>query len=123
MRKNNFAVSLISLIILSGFASAQFYGGFSLGNILSSVDPSTIVLALLFVIFFLMIKFALGKVFKENESISNGISLAASLLIIWGINQSGFNYSGAFGNILFFLSSPNKIKQLIRDIIPTNTKV
>ncbi|MBI4116639.1 hypothetical protein HY449_02760 [Candidatus Pacearchaeota archaeon] len=103
MRRNNFAMSLISLIFFSGFASAQFYGGFSLGNFLSSVDPSTIVLGLFFVIFFLMIRFALGRVFKGNEAVSNGISLAVSLLIIWGINQSGFNYYSAFGNIFFFL--------------------
>lgn len=103
MQKKNLVISLISSIILSGFASAQFYGGFSLGNFLSSIDPSTIVLGLLFVIFFLMIRFALGRVFKENEAISNGISLAVSLLIIWGINQSGFNYYSVFGNVFFFL--------------------
>jgi hypothetical protein len=81
--------------------SAQFYGTFSIQNLLSSIDSSTIVLGAIFIISFAMINFALEKTFKENKSVPRIISFAISLLIVWGLNSSGINYSGAF----FFLPS------------------
>lgn len=96
-----FGISFLLSLLFLNFASAQYYGSF--GNILNSVDESTIVLGLIFVIAFAVINFSLEKFFKGNKGVSGVVSMAVSLLIVYGINRSGFDYSGLFNNIVFFL--------------------
>ena len=100
MKRVLFLASLLSLFLIN-FASAQYYG--SLGNILNSVDESTIVLGLAFVIIFAMVNFAMSKFFRENKGVAGAISIAVSLLAIWGLNRSGFGYTNLFYNFFFFL--------------------
>ena len=104
MKRKLLGVLLISLFLMN-FASAQIYGSFSLGSILNGVDDSTIVLGMLFVIFFVLINFSLTKFFKGNKSVAGTIAFAVSLLIVWGINSSGFGYTNIFYNIFFFVPS------------------
>lgn len=68
-----------------GFISAQ---SFSLSDVLSTFDPSTVVLSILFMIFFAVLYFSTSKMFKGNKAVSVVISLGISLLIIYGINSS-----------------------------------
>ena len=96
-----FGMILLSFLIMSNFASAQYYNSF--GNILNSVDESTIVLGLIFVIAFVLINYSLSNFFKGNKNVSGTISFAVSLLIVYGINRSGFNYNGLFNGFFFFL--------------------
>ena len=96
-----FGAILFMSLLTAGLASAQYYGSF--GNILNSVDESTIVLGLIFLIAFVLINFSLLKFFKGNKGVSGVISMAVSLLIVYGINRSGFNYNGLFNNFFFFL--------------------
>lgn len=96
-------LGLFLTIVSINFASAQFYGSFSLGNFLNSIDPSTMILGVIFVVSFALLQFALSKYFKEQKTIATVISFALSMLIIWGINQSGFDYGGYFYNFFFFL--------------------
>ena len=96
-----FGIILLSFLIMSNFASAQYSNSF--GNILNSIDESTIVLGLAFVIAFVLINYSLSKFFKGNKSISGTLSIAISLLIIYGINRSGFNYNELFNSFFFFL--------------------
>ena len=107
MQKSRFVfvgILFLSLFLMS-FASAQFYGNFSLGSLLNGVDDSTIVLGLMFVIFFVLINFSLDKFFKGNKSVSGAIAFSVSLLIIWGINRSGISYTNIFYNLFFFIPS------------------
>jgi len=92
------------LVFLAQVVSAQFfsgYGGFSITNFFSSIDPATMTLGLSFFIFFALIFYALSKIFKDpygqpNKGIAGTIAFAVSLLIIYGIYRSGFNLEDLF---------------------------
>ena len=88
-----------------GFVSAQYYGRFSIGDILNQADPSTMVLGLIFVISVVVVRTALSRAgpFKDNNAAASVISLALSLLFIWSINRSGWNYYYFFNGVLFFI--------------------
>ena len=45
-----FAFTSIFLVAMINFVSAQFYGGFSLSDILSSIDSSTMILGIVFIV-------------------------------------------------------------------------
>src|SRR5271157_3280683 len=86
MNKKGLILSGISMFLFSiGFISAQ---SFSLSDVLSTFDPSTVVLSILFMIFFAVLYFSTSKMFKGNKAVSVIISLGISLLIIYGINSS-----------------------------------
>jgi len=97
------------LILLAQVVSAQFFGGygrFSLGDFFNSVDSSTIILTLLFLIFFALIFYALSKIFKgpygqPNKGIAGVIAFAVSSLIIYGLYRTGFDISGLFYDLGF----------------------
>lgn len=93
---------LFSLMFV-GLASAQFFGAPSLGNLLNSVDDSTIVLGAIFVIVFVAVNFSLQKFFRGNKPVAGAIAFAVALLIIWGTNKSGFGYTNLFYGVFFFL--------------------
>lgn len=90
-------------MMLINFASAQFYGRFSLSDFLNSVDESWIVLGMIFLIVYALVSYGLGNFFKGNKAVSGSIAFAIALLVIWGVNRSGFNYNGLFYNFFFFL--------------------
>ena len=60
---------------------------------LYSVDASTMILGLLFVIFYVLINFSLSKVFKKEKASSTIISLCVALLAIYGINTLNWDLS------------------------------
>ena len=95
-------ILFLSLIFIN-FASAQFYGRFSLGDFLNSVDESLIVLGMIFLIVYAVISYSLNNVFRGNKVVSGTIAFAIALLVIWGVNRSGFDYNGLFYNFFFFL--------------------
>lgn len=64
-----------------------------------SIDPNTMVLGLLFVIFYILINFSLSKVFRRERASSAIISLCVSLLAVYGINKTNFDISGLVYNI------------------------
>ncbi len=85
------------------FASAAFYGTASIGNMLNSVDDSTIVLGAIFLIVFVLVFVSLEKFFKGNKPVAGAIAFAVALLVIWGTNRSGFSYTNIFYGAFFFL--------------------
>jgi hypothetical protein len=110
-----FGLFLISILSIN-FISAQY----SLNEFLSTLDPGTIISAILFVIFFAVLYFSTSKIFKGNKAISAVVSLGIALLIVYWINQyqainignlfSGFGISdnslytiGAFLIIVFIV--------------------
>ncbi len=100
------SISIISLITLFSInlISAQFYSGynrFSLPDLLRSIDPQTMILGSLFLIFFILIFYPLSRVFKNsygqpNTTIAGVLAFVISTLIIYGINRSGFDIEGLF---------------------------
>jgi hypothetical protein len=68
-------------------------------DMLSSIDPNTMILGLLFIIFYVFINFSLSKVFKKERASSAIISICVSLLAVYGINKTNFDVSGLFYNI------------------------
>ena len=92
-------LTILSLTSIS-LVSAAFYGGsgsFSLGEFLNSVDPSTLILGTLFLIFFAVLNYALGKWFKDkhgepNKGVAGVVAVGISLIIIYAINKSGVDY-------------------------------
>lgn len=103
------SVSIISLITLFSInlISAQFYSGynrFSPSDLLRSIDPETMILGALFLLAFTLIYYALSRVFKDsygqpNKTMAGIIAFIISTLIIYGINQYGFDMEGLFYGI------------------------
>ncbi len=108
-------------IFLIQAVSAQFFGGygrFSITDFFNSIEPETMSLSLLFFIFFALLFYALSKVFKDrygepNKAVAGTISLAVSLLIVYGIYQYGFD----IGDLFYGLGISAEILYLIVPII------
>jgi len=98
------------------YVSAAFYSGygFSFGDLLDSIDPSTMVLGTIFIISFALINLSLTKsIFRHQPGTAGVVAFAASLFIAWGINRTGFDYSSLFYDIFFFIP-----EDLLYTIIP-----
>jgi preprotein translocase subunit YajC len=67
-------------------------------GMLSSIDPNTMVLGLLFVIFFAIINFALYKSLRSKGT-AGIIAFCISLLSVYGISRTGFDVSGIVNSI------------------------
>ncbi len=64
-----------------------------------SINPNDMVLGLLFIIIFALINFVLGRtILKQNNATKNIISLAVSILAIYGINFMNLDMSRFFYN-------------------------
>ena len=103
MKKNNLFLILFVFLTLINLASALSYGGsLSLGDLLNQIEPSTMILGIIFGVSFILISISLTRVFKENKTAAGALSLLVSLGIVWGINLTGMDYTGFFQNIFFF---------------------
>ncbi len=105
MQKKMLIILLLGVFLIS-FVNAQFGGGSlsSLGDLLNTIPSSTMILGAFFIIFFALIFFALSKVFRDrygetNKAIASVVSLAASLLMVYGINKMDFDFEGFFFDI------------------------
>lgn len=86
-----FFAGIIFLFLIS-FASAQL-GSFTLSELLSSIEPSLIILGVIWIVSFAIVYFAISKtIFKEQNVIAAVIAFAVSLLITYGYNQSGYSF-------------------------------
>ncbi|HJZ18812.1 MAG TPA: hypothetical protein VJ208_01800 [Candidatus Nanoarchaeia archaeon] len=101
MKKRGLALTLFLTLLLVNLVSAQFYGG--VGNLLDSIDDSTIVLLAIFLIVFALVNFSISRFTKGNKAISATIAFSFALLTIWGVNRSGLGYTNLFYNLFFFL--------------------
>ena len=94
MKKSVFLIFLLFAMI--NFVSAQT----SISDLLGSIDQASMIVYATFIIFFSILFFSLSKsVFKENRATAGIISGMISLLIVYGINKSGFDISGLFYDI------------------------
>ncbi len=102
MKKRSVFVLLLGVlwIMLINFVSAQFgYGGygFSLSNFLYSINSSTLILVVLFIIFFAILHgLVFTKFFRGNMALSSIVSFCVSILAVWGINRMQWNMGGFF---------------------------
>lgn len=97
-----FAFILISAV---SFASAA-----SMGELLSSIDQSTVIFLAVFLISFSLLFFSLNKVFKKQNTTTSGIiSAALAFLLVYWVNKSEFDVEGSLydlginSNILYTL--------------------
>jgi len=115
------SVLLIPLgLLLIKFASAYYgsFGNFSFRNLLNSIDPRSITLALLFLIFFAFLNFVLSRVFKDrygnpNRATAGIIALCISLLAVYGVNRSSWEIQ----NLFFNIGIPSGLMYIIISII------
>jgi LPXTG-motif cell wall-anchored protein len=71
----------------------------ALNDFLYTIDPNTMLLGLLFIIFYIFINFSLSKIFKNDKSSSTIVSLCVSLLAVYGINRTNFDLNGLLSRI------------------------
>lgn len=103
-------VILLALISLISFVSAQNI----MSDFLNSLDSSIIILGAIFIISFGVIFFALNNsIFKQNNAIAGIVAGAISFLIVYGVNKTGFDFSGFFVDI----GIPQNILDIILPII------
>ncbi|MBU0894763.1 MAG: LPXTG cell wall anchor domain-containing protein [Nanoarchaeota archaeon] len=101
MLKKRNLLSIVVLLSINFISAATF----SIGSLLDSVDDSTMLLGSLFLIFFALLYFVTCRFFKNsltgepNKAIAGTISFLLSLLIIWGINKTGFSIQNMFYDI------------------------
>ena len=114
MKKSVLSIPLGLLLIK--FASAYYgsFGNFSFRNLLNSIDPRSITLALLFLIFFAFLNFVLSRVFRDrygnpNRATAGIIALCISLLAVYGVNRSSWEIQ----NLLFNIGIPNDLMYII----------
>ena len=84
-------------ILLTGFVSAQFGYGLSLSDFLYSINSSTLILFLLFLIFFVILNNVIFiNFFRGNRMVSTVISLSISLMSVWGLNRMNWDLGSFF---------------------------
>ena len=100
------------------FASAYGYYPASLSDALYRIEPTAIVLGLLFIILFAFLNWILARYFKDNKATAGIIAFAVSLLAIYGIWRNDFNIENIFpdfgvGADLFYTFLPLVVIGLI----------
>lgn len=87
-------LGIFLLLSTISFASAA-----GIGNLLDLVDESTLILSSIFIVTFAILFFSLQRVFKGNNGIAGIVSAVISLVTVYFINKSGFDFSGFFLDI------------------------
>jgi len=101
MQKKGLGILFLSSLFLINFASAYngYYGGFSLSDLLSEIDSSTMILGAILIISFAILNMSLSRVFKDNKPVAGIVSFVLALLITWGLNKSNFDIEDLLYNI------------------------
>ena len=100
---------LFLLLNLAGFVSSYSSDRISFGNILNNIEPSTMILGIIFIVAFALLFFALSRALKGDKAIAGIISFALSLFMIYGISKSGFDIESLFYRMGITLSVLNII--------------
>ena len=101
MKRGKILLTLFIGLFLLNFTSA--YYSYSLSDILNQIDASTVFLGAVFIIAFALINQGLSKTFKDNKAAGGIIAFAASFMITYGINRSGFDFENIFYNFGYSL--------------------
>jgi hypothetical protein len=90
---------IFSSVVTSLFAMNFVSAAVSIGNFFDQIEPSTMILGALFMIFFAFINFILTKsVMKDNRPVAGVISLCISLLAVYGLYYANFDVIGLMFN-------------------------
>jgi len=104
------------LVMLINLVSATFHYGsrLSLTSMLDLIDPTTLVLVSLFIIFYIFINNrVMSKLFERTPAAGAIISFLVSLLAVYGINRSRFDILGS----LYSVGIPEDMVFIIVSII------
>ena len=94
-KRNLFILSVLGIFLISCINVQAF----SVGDFLDEIETSTLVLPMLFIIFFAFINFTLLKFFKGNTTFAGITSFAISTLLVYGINYLDLEFENIFYNI------------------------
>lgn len=114
MKKSVILTSITSLFLIN-FVSA--YNSGSLGDLLNQLDPSTVILSLLFLGSLVLINLALSRVLKGQKGVAGLLSFIVSFWIIYTINASGFDYHGTYYGIFDSIGLSSDIASTILPIL------
>lgn len=106
MQKRNLLILSVLGIFLISCVNVQ---AFSVGDFLDEIETSTLVLPMLFIIFFAFINFTLLKFFKGNTTFAGITSFAISTLLVYGINYLDLE----FENIFYSIGVPSDLVTII----------
>jgi len=92
---------LRGIIFFTFLVSISFVSAMSIGELLDTFGFDNMLLVASFLISFVLINFALGKVLKDrdgnpNKTTSGIAAFALSMLIVYGIHQKNFDLAGFF---------------------------
>ncbi len=118
MKRGAAWISVLGVLLMTNFASAQFYGDFSIGNLFDSVDASTWVLGALFLIFLFFSNFAISRFTKGQGGAGGSMAaIAFSLLATYGVHRTGWDYDSFFYEIFGFIGISEEILYYIIPLI------
>jgi hypothetical protein len=63
----------------------------TLGSLLNQIDPSTMVIMVVFIVSFALLFFSLSRMLRGDKAIAGIVSLAMAALIAYGISKSGID--------------------------------
>ncbi len=98
MNFNFIKKSSLSILMLNLITLASAYNGWGWGYYLSPsyfLENEWVRFGLIFVLFFAIVFFAVGRTFKENKGVAIAVAVAVSLFITMAIAQRGYLYSYA----------------------------
>ncbi len=100
-----------SLFLIFGLLFINLVSAYpaTLQNLLDELDPSTAILGSMFLIFFLLINYALSKAFRGQKGIAGILAFIISFLAIYTINRSGFDYQNIYYNLFYGIGLPSEV--------------
>lgn len=85
----------------------------SLSDFLSSIDQSTVILFVIFIVAFAVLFFAFLKFFKKNQAIAGTVAVALAFLITYGMSKMDLDLE----NIFFEIGLSEELLSVILPII------
>ncbi len=97
MKKRGLLASFILVMMTNFISAASFYYGASISDFLASINPSSMILVVLFIIFFAVLhNLVFLNLFRGSRGVAAIVSFSISLLMIYGINFMRWDIEGFF---------------------------
>lgn len=108
-----------SLLLIFSLLFLNFVSAYpaTIQNLLDELDPSTAILGSMFIIFFILINYALSKAFKGQKGIAGILAFVVSFLAIYTINRSGFDYYNIYYNIFSGIGLSSRVASTFLPLI------
>jgi len=108
-------ISLILVVFLINFVSAQFYGGIS--GFLDSIGSENIALFIIFGVSGLFIKWALGRTMRDDNKTAGILALLIAFGITAAAHFSGFAYYFDVSELFYFFGISEELLEIIVSLV------